>query len=178
MSFSVEDLPAVNASLNALAAVLLVLGWGQIKLGRERSHKILMLTAFAVSIAFLTCYLIYHYHKLSVHFQGPPSVRPIYYTILISHVLLAATVPFLASITIYLGLSDRRARHRQFARWTFPIWLYVSITGVVIYMMLYQLFPGPIETSIINPARETGGRETVTLARPSISLSPGGRGLG
>ncbi len=114
-----------------------------------------MLPAFAVSIAFLTCYLIYHYHKLSVPFQGPSSVRPIYYTILISHVLLAATVPFLASITIYLGLSDRRARHRQLARWTFPIWLYVSITGVIIYVMLYQLFPGPEQASIINRARRT-----------------------
>ena len=154
MNFSIDQLPAVNASLNALAAVLLVSGWAQIKLRRERAHKILMLTAFAVSIVFLTCYLIYHYHKLSVRFQGPPSVRPIYYTILISHVLLAATVPFLASITIYLGLSDRRARHRQLARWTFPIWLYVSITGVVIYVMLYQLFPGPDEASIINRTGE------------------------
>jgi uncharacterized membrane protein YozB (DUF420 family) len=172
MDFSVEELPAVNASLNALAAVLLVLGWAQIKLGRERAHKILMLTAFAVSIIFLTCYLIYHYHKLSVPFQGPSSVRPIYYTILISHVILAATVPFLASITIYLGLSDRRARHRQFARWTFPIWLYVSITGVAIYVMLYQLFPGPEQASIINRASGT----TLTEMATDISLSPGGRG--
>jgi uncharacterized membrane protein YozB (DUF420 family) len=89
----------------------------------------------------LTCYLIYHYHKLSVKFAGPSSVRPWYYTILISHVFLAATVPFLASATIYLGLADRRVRHRQLARITFPIWLYVSITGVVIYLMLYQIYP-------------------------------------
>ena len=108
MSFSVEDLPAVNASLNALAAVLLVLGWGQIKLGRERSHKILMLTAFAVSIAFLTCYLIYHYHKLSVHFQGPPSVRPIYYTILISHVLTSFLKPLAVRAAMVGGLVHHR----------------------------------------------------------------------
>ena len=123
---------------------------------------------FAVSIAFLTCYLIYHYHKLSVPFQGPSSVRPIYYTILISHVLLAVTVPFLASVTIYLGLSDRRARHRQLARWTFPIWLYVSITGVIIYVMLYQLFPGPDEASIINRARGTA-LATITPAEMTLA---------
>ena len=91
-----------------------------------------MLSAFAVSIVFLTCYLIYHCHKLaSVEFQGPAGVRPVYYTILITHVVLAATVPFLAGITIYLGLADRRQEHRRLARWTFPIWLYVSVTGVV-----------------------------------------------
>ncbi len=154
MDISLDQLPTVNATLNAVAAVLLVTGWAFIKAGRERAHKITMLLAFAVSIAFLTCYLIYHYHKLSVKFEGPPSVRPVYYTILISHVTLAATVPVLASITIYLGLRDRRARHRQFARWTFPIWLYVSITGVVIYAMLYHVYPAPAGKSIIEGVRE------------------------
>jgi uncharacterized membrane protein YozB (DUF420 family) len=154
LDISIEQLPTVNATLNALAAVLLVTGWAQIKAGRERAHKVTMLSAFAVSIAFLTCYLIYHYHKLSVKFEGPPSVRPVYYTILISHVILAATVPFLASTTIYLGLRDRRARHRRLARWTFPIWLYVSITGVVIYAMLYHIYPAPTGKTIIEDVRE------------------------
>ena len=154
MFIEIEQLPTVNATLNAVAAVLLLTGWAHIKAGRERAHKITMLSAFVVSIAFLTCYLIYHYHKLSVKFEGPPAVRPVYYAILISHVILAATVPFLASITIYLGLRDRRARHRQFARWTFPIWLYVSITGVVIYALLYHVYPAPPQKTIIESVRE------------------------
>lgn len=143
MNFSVEQLPAVNATLNALATVLLVVGWLLIKTRRETAHKITMCSAFAVSIVFLACYLVYHYHVGSVRFTGPSGVRAVYLAILVSHIVLAATVPFLATITIYLGLSDRRARHRQFARWTLPIWLYVSITGVVVYVMLYQLYPHP-----------------------------------
>ncbi|MEX0679004.1 MAG: DUF420 domain-containing protein [Pirellulales bacterium] len=150
MNFTVEQLPAVNATLNALATVLLVCGWTLIKTRRERAHKVVMLAAFAVSTAFLVCYLIYHYHKLHVAFTGPAAVRTVYLAILTSHVALAATVPFLASITIYLGLADRRKKHRQLARWTFPIWLYVSVTGVVIYVMLYQLYPHPGEEPIIN----------------------------
>jgi uncharacterized membrane protein YozB (DUF420 family) len=108
-----------------------------------------MLSAFVVSIVFLACYLVYHYHVGSKPFEGPPAVRPVYYTILITHVFLAACVPVLAGVTIVLGLKDRRAKHRRWARWTFPIWLYVSITGVVIYVMLYHLFSGSGETPII-----------------------------
>lgn len=150
MFVEIDQLPTVNATLNALAAILLVVGWALIKAGRERAHKRAMLSAFVVSIVFLTCYLIYHYHKLSVKFEGSGFVRPVYYAILISHVVLAVTVPFLASATIYLGLADRRAKHRRFARWTFPIWLYVSVTGVVIYVMLYHLYPPSIQKSIID----------------------------
>lgn len=149
MNLTVEQLPAVNATLNGLAAVLLVLGWLQIKSGRERAHKLLMYAAFAVSIAFLGCYLVYHYHVGSIPFQGPPPVRAVYLLILLTHVVLAATVPFLAGVTIYLGIRDRREKHRRLARWTFPIWLYVSITGVVIYVMLYHLYPARASTSII-----------------------------
>jgi len=150
LNITVEQLPSVNATLNGLAAILLVAGWLQIKMRRERAHKILMLTAFGVSIAFLTCYLVYHFQVGSVPFEGPPGVRPVYYSILITHVILAVTVPFLASITIYLGLKDRRAKHRQLARWTFPIWLYVSVTGVVVYVMLYHLYPAASKELIIN----------------------------
>ncbi len=134
-------LPTVNATLNATATVLLVWGYRLIKHRREMAHKRVMLTAFGVSIAFLTCYLVYHGIAGHVKFQGPPGAAAIYYAILISHVLLAATVPVLAGVTIYLGYRDRRERHKRWAKWTFPIWLYVSITGVVIYLMLYHLYP-------------------------------------
>ncbi len=165
----------VNATLNAVAAVLLVVGLVMIKQGRVLAHKRVMLSAFAVSIVFLGCYLWYHYQVGSVKFTQPGTIRYIYLAILLSHVVLAATVPVLAIWTIYLGLratgccaakdsplfsadfemQDRldgneqwtvpaavyRARHRRLARWTYPIWLYVSITGVVVYFMLYHLWP-------------------------------------
>jgi putative membrane protein len=149
MPITVEQLPAVNATLNALAAVLLVVGWGLIKARRERAHKRVMLAAFGVSCAFLTCYLVYHARVGSVPFQGMGNVRTIYFAILISHVVLAAAVPVLAGVTIYLGLADRRAKHRRFARWTFPIWLYVSVTGVGLYLMLYHIYPASPEKAII-----------------------------
>lgn len=140
-------LPAADACLNAVAATLLVVGYRLIKARRETAHKRVMLAAFGVSVAFLTCYLTYHIGarltgRGEVHFAGPPAVRVIYLAILASHVLLAFTVPFLAIATIYLGYADRRVAHRRLARWTFPIWLYVSVTGVVIYVTLYHLFPG------------------------------------
>jgi uncharacterized membrane protein YozB (DUF420 family) len=137
-------LPHVNATLNALATLLLVLGYVQIKRRQEAAHKWTMFACFGVSVAFLACYLTYHYHAGSREFPREyplAGVRGIYYTILLTHVVLAATVPFLAVATIYLGLADKRAAHRRLARWTFPIWLYVSITGVIVYAMLYQLYP-------------------------------------
>jgi uncharacterized membrane protein YozB (DUF420 family) len=161
LNTTVEQLPTVNATLNGLAAILLVVGWLQIKTHRERAHKILMLTAFGVSIAFLTCYLIYHFQVGSVPFEGPPAVRPVYYTILITHVILAITVPFLASITIYLGLKDRRIKHRQLARWTFPIWLYVSVTGVVVYVMLYHLYPAASKAPIMSPSTDVSAASEI-----------------
>ncbi|REJ68588.1 MAG: DUF420 domain-containing protein [Planctomycetota bacterium] len=139
--FSARDFPTVNVSLNALAGVLLVVGFVLIKQRKERAHKIAMLSAFFVSVAFLACYLAYHYTAGHVRFGGPPPISYIYYAILISHVLLAMTVPVLALATIYFGLTDQRLRHRRWARWTFPIWLYVSITGVVVYWMVYWLYP-------------------------------------
>ncbi len=138
----IEYLPTVNASLNALATVLLIIGYVLIKRRRETAHKRIMLAAFGVSMLFLVCYLTYHAMKTwHTAFGGPEPVRTMYLTILISHVLLAATVPILAGRTIYLGLKDRRVSHRRWAQWTFPIWLYVSVTGVVIYLMLYHLYP-------------------------------------
>jgi len=178
-----DPLVHVNASLNATATVLLLTGLAMIKGGRVVAHKRVMLAAFAVSVAFLGCYLWYHYQVQHVAFTHAGVVRYVYYTILISHVLLAMTVPVLAVWTIYLGLratgccraaeregdsplfaasAERcgddvgskkgavplaaayRLRHRRLARWTFPIWLYVSVTGVVIYVMLYHLWP-PLE---------------------------------
>lgn len=149
-AFSVSDLPAVNASLNALATVLLLTGYVLIKQRREQAHKRTMLTAFGVSVVFLVCYLVYHRYAGHVKFGGPSPVREFYYALLISHILLAVTVPFLAVATIYLGLKDRRVAHRRLAHWTFPIWLYVSITGVVIYVMLYHLYPPIAERSTIS----------------------------
>ncbi len=136
-----ETLPTVNASLNAAAGVLLVVGWALIKGRRERAHARVMLAAFVTSIAFLTSYVVYHLQVHHREFSGPSSIRPIYLTILISHVLLAATVPFLAGRTIWLAVADRRPAHRRLAWWTLPIWLYVSVTGVLIYAMLYHLYP-------------------------------------
>lgn len=146
---TVEQLPALNATLNGLAAVMLVVGWLLIKRGRVLAHRNMMLAAFGVSTLFLISYLVYHFKVGSVRFTGPAGVRTVYLAILFSHIVLAATVPVLAIITIYLGLKDRRAKHRQFARWTFPIWLYVSITGVVIYVMLYHLYPADRTASIM-----------------------------
>jgi uncharacterized membrane protein YozB (DUF420 family) len=149
LNFDIHQLPTVNAVLNASAAVLLVVGWVLIKQRRERAHKIVMLSAFGVSVVFLVSYLIYHFQVRHVPFAGPDGIRPLYFAVLITHVVLAATVPVLAGVTIYLGYRDLRPKHRAWARWTFPIWLYVSVTGVIIYLMLYQLFPASDKNSTI-----------------------------
>ncbi len=131
----------LNALLNATATVLLIAGYVMIRQRRETAHKRLMLTAFGVSVAFLVCYLVYHSLVGHVSFSGAGAISVVYYTILVSHIILATMVPFLAGATIYLGLRDRRPQHRKVARWTFPIWLYVSVTGVIVYLMLYHLYP-------------------------------------
>ena len=140
----VSMLPHVNASLNALATVLLIAGYLLIKARQEVLHKWLMLTCFAVSVVFLASYLTYHFNIPggSKRFPSypPDAARHVYRAILLTHIVLAATVPFLAVATIWLGLTDRRKLHRKLAWWTFPIWLYVSITGVIVYLMLYQLY--------------------------------------
>lgn len=140
---SVHDLPAVNAFLNAAAAVLLVTGYVLIRRRKPNTHKRVMMAAFVTSCAFLTCYLIYHAHVGSVPFGHTGVLRAVYLGILATHTALAAAVPPLAIITLSRGLSSRFDRHRAIARWTLPIWLYVSVTGVVVYLMLYKLFPSP-----------------------------------
>jgi uncharacterized membrane protein YozB (DUF420 family) len=141
-----DQLPALNASLNAVSTVLLVLGFRHIKAKRIEQHRTMMLTAFAVSIIFLLCYLLHKWHLFTTTgtynttFQGQGVWRPVYFTLLITHVALAATVPVLASITLFRGLKMNVERHRAIARITFPIWLYVSVTGVLVYFMLYQWF--------------------------------------
>lgn len=139
----VHPLATLNASLNGLATVLLIIGYVLIRRRHETAHKNVMLAAFVVSIVFLASYLIYHMQVGSVKFQGPAAAKAFYYPLLISHILLAAAVPVLAIWTIALGLKDRREKHRRLAWWTFPIWLYVSVTGVLIYVLLYHVFPGP-----------------------------------
>ena len=136
---SVRDLPAVNAILNATAAVLLVCGFILIRRRRKQAHKRVMLAAFVTSCAFLACYLVYHWHVGSVRFPHSGALRTLYLSILGTHTVLAATVPVLAIITLSRGLSARFDKHRAIARWTLPIWLYVSVTGVVVYLMLYKL---------------------------------------
>lgn len=143
MTEIVHYLPHVNASLNALATVLLVAGFVLIKRRQEAAHKWTMLACFGVSVVFLACYLTYHYYAGSKKFPTDTIVRYPYYAILLTHVVLAALVPFLAIATIITGLRDNRPWHLRLAKWTFPIWLYVSVTGVVVYLMLYQLYRSP-----------------------------------
>jgi putative membrane protein len=132
-------LPAVNAALNATCAVLLVAGYVLIRRGRRREHRRVMLTAFATSVLFLISYLTYHAHAGSKHFPGTGAARAAYFTILLTHTVLAAAIVPLAIVTLSRGLSARYDRHRAIARWTLPIWLYVSVTGVVVYWMLYRI---------------------------------------
>lgn len=136
---SLSDLPLLNASLNALSAVLLLSGYVLIRRGRIRLHRAAMISACVVSAMFLTSYVIYHANIGSKPFAGRGPIRMLYFAILITHVLLAAAVPPLALITLTRGLRGRFERHVAIARWTFPIWLYVSLTGVIVYVMLYRL---------------------------------------
>ncbi|MGB0685024.1 MAG: DUF420 domain-containing protein [Planctomycetota bacterium] len=132
--------PPLNASLNALAGLLLVVSILQVKKGREELHKKLMFAALACSAVFLASYLFYHfYFGITVKYQGADWGRIPYLALLLSHTVLAALVPFMALRTAWLGIKDRREAHRRLARWTFPIWLYVSVTGVLVYLVLYVL---------------------------------------
>jgi len=135
---TIHDLPAVNASLNALSGVLLLTGYALIRARRIGQHRWCMIAAFVTSSAFLVCYVVYHAQVGSVPFERQGFVRPLYFTILVTHVTLAATVPPLALVTLSRGLKGRYAQHVRIARWTFPIWLYVSVTGVLVYVLLYQ----------------------------------------
>ncbi len=135
---TVHDLPAVNASLNAISGVLLVAGYLLIRARRIEQHRRCMIAAFTASSLFLICYVVYHAQVGSVRFTRQGFVRPLYYSILITHVTLAVVVVPLAIVTLSRGLQARYPRHRAIARWTLPIWLYVSVTGVLVYVLLYQ----------------------------------------
>ena len=136
---TIADLPAVNATLNATAAILLVCGYLMIRQRRIETHRKFMLAAFATSALFLVSYLIYHANVGSRPFLGQGAIRTVYFTILITHVVLAAAILPLAVITLTYALRARFERHVPIARWTLPIWLYVSVTGVIVYLMLYQI---------------------------------------
>lgn len=135
---TLHDLPAINASLNATSCVFLVTGYVLIRARRIAQHRACMLAALTTSALFLICYVVYHAQVGSVRFPRYGFVRPVYFTILITHVTLAVTVLPLAIITAARGLRGDYVRHKRIARWTFPIWLYVSVTGVLVYVLLYQ----------------------------------------
>jgi uncharacterized membrane protein YozB (DUF420 family) len=139
---AVHPLATTNAVLNALATVLLVAGWVFIARGQWKAHRAAMIAAFAVSAVFLVCYLTYHYLVGHVPFRGQGPVRTVYFAILITHIILAVFVPILALRMFFLAWKGRWEAHRRLGKITMPIWLYVSVTGVVIYAMLYHLFPG------------------------------------
>jgi uncharacterized membrane protein YozB (DUF420 family) len=134
-------LPSVNAVLNAASALLLTAGYHFIRRRRVAAHKACMVSAFVLSILFLASYLYYHAQVGSVRFTGVGWIRPVYFTILVTHTALAAVVPPLAIVTIHRAWRGRFESHRRIARWTLPIWLYVSVTGVIVYWMLYHLAP-------------------------------------
>ena len=136
---SVTDLPALNATLNGISTVLLITGWVLIKRGQRKRHEQVMLAAVLTSTLFLISYVIYHWQVGSVPFKGTGWIRTVYFAVLIPHVILAAAIVPPVLITVSRGLSKKYDKHRRIARWTLPLWLFVSITGVIVYLMLYQL---------------------------------------
>ena len=139
---TVHDLPAVNATLNGLSAIFLTAGFIAIKRGNKITHRNCMITAFCTSVIFLACYLTYHATvKTITHFVEPAWFRPIYLTILLTHTLLAVAIVPLILMTLWRAKKQDFVAHKKIARWTWPLWLYVSVTGVVIYLLLYQIFP-------------------------------------
>lgn len=137
---NISDLPALNAGLNALSGSLLGMGYAMIRRGRVRAHKAFMLAAVGVSTLFLVSYVVYHYHAGSTRFPGTGWVRTLYLSILVTHAVLAAAVIPLAAVTLVRAWREDFPSHRRIARWTLPIWFYVSVTGVIIYVMLYHLY--------------------------------------
>ena len=139
---TIHDLPAVNASLNALATVFLTLGFIFIKQQKKEAHRNCMIAAFITSTVFLACYLTYHFSVTAVtKFQGQGIVRPVYFIILITHIILAVVIVPMILMTMSRALKARWEHHKKIARWTWPLWMYVSVTGVIVYLMLYQWFP-------------------------------------
>lgn len=136
---TVSDLPALNATLNGSSAILVVIGWLLIKRGHRTAHRNVMLAACGTSLLFLISYLIYHAQVGSVRFTRQGPIRTVYFIILLTHTVLAAVIVPMVLITLSRGLKGRYDRHRRIARWTLPVWLYVSVTGVIVYLMLYRL---------------------------------------
>jgi putative membrane protein len=138
---SLADLPAVNASLNGLSAVFLAAGFHFIRRRNVSAHHKCMLSAVSCSVLFLICYLTYHLQMGTTRFLKPPWFRPIYLTLLTTHTILAVAIVPLIIITLIRALRERFDKHKKIARWTWPMWMYVSVTGVIIYLLLYQIFP-------------------------------------
>ena len=146
MSFTLADLPIVNASLNGLSAIFLSFGYYFIRRRNQEAHRNCMIGAFITSALFLACYITYHTYKATLHqgptrFAGPAGLRPFYLTMLMTHTVLAMAIVPLAIISLNRALQQRFDAHRKIARWTWPLWMYVSVTGVLIYLVLYQIFP-------------------------------------
>ena len=137
---TIADLPAVNATLNGIAALLLVVGWVLVRRKRFDAHRRVMLGAFSTSVLFLVSYVIYHANIGSRPFPGQGPIRVVYFAILITHIILAAAIVPMALVTLSRGLGRRYDAHRRIARWTLPVWLYVSVTGVAVYLMLYRMY--------------------------------------
>lgn len=138
---TVTDLPLINACLNATSAILLTAGFIHIKRGRKIAHRNCMIAAFCTSTIFLACYLYYHYYAKRTVFLDPQWFRPIYLAILLTHTILAVAVVPMVFMTFSRALKQNYELHKKIARWTWPIWMYVSVTGVIIYLILYQIFP-------------------------------------
>jgi putative membrane protein len=139
---TLHDLPAVNGTLNGLSAVFLSAGYVFIKKKKVTAHRNCMITAFATSVIFLICYLTYHIFVHTItHFREPAWFRPIYLTILVTHLVLAIVIVPLVLMTLSRALRQRFDQHKKIARWTWPLWMYVSVTGVIVYLILYQIFP-------------------------------------
>ena len=136
---TVSDVPAINATLNATCAVLLMTGYFLIRRGRVAQHRAVMIAAFCTSVVFLISYLTYHAQVGSRPFQGQGPIRVVYFTILLTHTVLATLIVPMVLVTLWRGLKRRDDRHRAIARWTLPLWMYVSVTGVLVYLMLYRL---------------------------------------
>jgi putative membrane protein len=138
---SIADLPAVNACLNGLAAIFLGIGYVLIRQGKRRAHRNCMIAAFVTSCLFLVSYLTYHSFAGATRFKGEGWIRPVYFTLLISHTILATVIVPLVITTLVRAVKEQYDLHRRIARWTWPLWMYVSVTGVVIYLMLYHIYP-------------------------------------
>ena len=143
------DLPAVNASLNTLSTIFISLGWIMIRRDRKVPHICCMVAALVTSAVFLACYLTYHYYHGSTRFTATGIIRPIYFFILVTHIILAIVALPMVVCTVVPALRARYEKHRAIARWTMPVWLYVSVTGVVVYLMLYRWFPSAAPLSAL-----------------------------